>query len=116
MVGEKEQIHGADFQKVSMRVGRIVRAEHFPEARTPAYKLWIDFGPHGVKKSAAQLPPRYPDPEALTGRLIVAVTNFPPKQVGPFMSEVLVLGAIQSDDQVVLLQPDSDSQLGAPIA
>ncbi len=113
---EKPEITWDDFARVSMRVGKIIRVEPFPEARKPAYKLWIDFGPYGVRKSSAQLPRWYPDPNALVGRLVVAVTNFPPKQIGPFMSEVLVLGAIQSDGRVVLLQPDGPSELGAPIA
>ena len=116
MTQEKPTITWEDFDKVAMRVGRIIRVEPFPEARKPAYKLWIDFGPYGIKKSSAQLPRWYPDPQALVGRLVVAVTNFPPKQIGPFMSEVLVLGAIQSDGRVVLLQPDGESELGAPIA
>ncbi len=116
MAQEKPTITWEDFDKVAMRVGRIIRVEPFPEARKPAYKLWIDFGPYGVKKSSAQLPRWYPDPQALVGRLVVAVTNFPPKQIGPFMSEVLVLGAVQSDGRVVLLQPDGESELGAPIA
>ncbi len=113
---EKPTITWDDFARVAMRVGRVVRVEPFPEARKPAYKMWIDFGPYGVKKTSAQLPRTYPDPAALVGRLVVAVTNFPPKQIGPFRSEVLVLGAIQSDGRVVLLQPDADSELGAPIA
>ncbi len=113
---EKATITWEDFAKVSMRVGKIVRVEDFPEARKPAYKLWIDFGPYGIKKSSAQLPRWYPDKDALLGRLVVAVTNFPPKQIGPFMSEVLVLGAIQPDGRVVLLQPDAESELGAPVA
>ncbi len=113
---EKPTITWDDFAKVAMRVGRVVRVEPFPEARKPAYKMWIDFGPYGVKKTSAQLPGTYPDPEVLVGRLVVAVTNFPPKQIGPFMSEVLVLGAIQSDGRILLLQPDADSELGAPIA
>ncbi len=116
MPEEKPTISWEDFTRVAMRVGKIIRVEPFPEARKPAYKLWIDFGPYGVKRSSAQLPRWYPDPDALVGRLVVAVTNFPPKQIGPFMSEVLVLGAIQSDGRVVLLQPDADSELGAPIA
>ena len=116
MAQEKPTITWEDFDKVAMRVGRIIRVEPFPEARKPAYKLWIDFGPYGIKKSSAQLPRWYPDSQALVGRLVVAVTNFPPKQIGPFMSEVLVLGAIQSDGRVVLLQPDGESELGAPIA
>ncbi len=116
MAEEKPTITWEDFTKVSMRVGQIVRVEPFPEARKPAYKLWIDFGPYGVKKSSAQLPRWYPNPEALIGRLVIAVTNLPPKQIGPFRSEVLVLGAIQADGRVMLLQPDAPSELGAPIA
>ncbi len=116
MAEEKPPITWEDFARVSMRVGRVLRVEPFPEARKPAYKLWIDFGPYGVKKSSAQLPRWYPDPQALVGRLVVAVTNLPPKQIGPFRSEVLVLGAIQGDGRVVLLQPDGESALGAPIA
>ncbi len=116
MPQEKPTITWDDFARVSMRVGRIIRVEDFPEARKPAYKLWIDFGPYGIKKSSAQLPRWYPKKEVLVGRLVVAVTNFPPKQIGPFMSEVLVLGAIQADGRIVLLEPDSDSELGAPIA
>ena len=116
MAKEKPPITWEDFARVSMRVGRVLRVEPFPEARKPAYKLWIDFGPYGVKKSSAQLPRWYPDPQALVGRLVVAVTNLPPKQIGPFRSEVLVLGAIQGDGRVVLLQPDGESALGAPIA
>lgn len=116
MPQEKPTIRWEDFARVSMRVGRVIRVEPFPEARKPAYKLWIDFGSYGVKKSSAQLPRWYPVPQALVGRLVVAVTNLPPKQIGPFISEVLVLGAIQQDGRVVLLQPDAESELGAPIA
>lgn len=116
MAEEKPTITWDDFARVSMRVGKVIRVEEFPEARKPAYKLWIDFGPYGVKKSSAQLPRWYPDKDALVGRLVVAVTNFPPKQIGPFMSEVLVLGAIQADGRIVLLEPDGESELGAPIA
>ncbi len=116
MSEEKATIRWADFDKVSMRVGRIIHVEEFPEARKPAYKLWIDFGPYGIKKSSAQLPLWYPNKDVLVGRLVVAVTNFPRKQIGPFMSEVLVLGATQSDGRIVLLQPDGESELGAPIA
>lgn len=116
MAQEKREISFEDFQKVSMRVGQITQVEGFPEARQPAYKLWVDFGPYGVQKSSAQLPDWYPDPHQLIGRRVVAITNFPPKQIGPMTSEVLVLGAIQSDGRVVLLQPDDESELGAPIA
>jgi tRNA-binding protein len=103
------------FQAVDMRVGRIVEVEDFPEARKPAFKLTIDFGPEiGTKQSSAQLPPRY-EKDELIGRQIVAVVNFPPLRIAGFKSEVLVLGAIQADDSVILLEPDSDSELGAPI-
>ena len=104
----------AEFERVDMRVGRIVQAEAFPEARKPAYKLTIDFGPFGTKRSSAQIT-NYPR-EELVGRLVVAVVNFPPKRVGPFVSEVLVLGAIQPDYSVILLTPDPGAELGSRIA
>ncbi|MBI3243416.1 MAG: tRNA-binding protein [Chloroflexi bacterium] len=104
----------SDFEKVEMRVGRITAVHDFPEARKPAYKLTLDFGPYGVKQSSAQVT-NY-NKEELLGRLIVAVTNFPPKQVGKFKSEVLVLGAINADDTVILLKPDDGAELGSPIA
>ena len=104
-----------DFQKVEMRVGRIIAGEDFPEARNPSYKLRIDFGPHGVRKSSAAVQPWYRVGD-LVGRTVVAVTNFPPRQIGPFMSEVLCLGAVQSDRRVILLRPDSEGELGARIA
>ena len=99
------------FERVDIRVGRIVKVEDFPEARKPAYKLWIDFGGLGIKKSSAQITKLY-SRDALSGRLIVAVTNFPPRQIADFMSEVLVLGVVLDDDKVVLVQPDSDVPLG----
>lgn len=101
-----------DFQKVDIRVGRIVRAEPFLEARKPAIKLWVDFGPEiGEKRSSAQLTRHY-TPDALIGRLVMGVVNFPPRQIGKVMSEVLVLGAPDTDGEVVLLAPDQDVPLG----
>jgi tRNA-binding protein len=101
-----------DFAKVDIRVGRITRAEPFPEARKPALKLWVDFGePIGVKRSSAQITRHY-RPEDLPGRLVVAVVNFPPRQIGPVLSEVLVLGVPDPDGEVVLLTPDLDVPLG----
>jgi tRNA-binding protein len=104
-------IEWADFEKVDMRVGRVVRVEDFPEARNPAWKLEIDFGPEiGLKRSSAQVK-HYPR-EALEDRLVVAVVNFPPKQIGPVRSEVLVLGALDDEKDVILLRPDQDVALG----
>lgn len=108
-------IEYADFERVEMRVGRVQRAEPFPEARKPAIKLWIDFGPEiGVKKSSAQITVHY-TPELLIGTLVIAVTNFPPRQIGPFMSEVLVLGVPDPTGAIVLLRPDQDVPLGGRV-
>jgi len=104
----------SEFEKVDMRVGLVVRAEPFPEARTPAYKLWIDFGPLGQKQSSAQITDHY-RPEDLVGRRVVCVVNFPPKRIGPFVSEVLVLGAYTDGHEVILLRPDRDVELGSRI-
>lgn len=96
-----------DFLRVDMRVGRIVAAEPFPEARKPSYRLRIDFGRGiGERASSAQLTVTYPDPAALVGRQVVAVLNFPPRSIAGFKSEVLVLGAMGPDGQVHLLAPD----------
>ena len=104
----------ADFEKVDMRVGVVVDAQAFPEARRPAFKLWIDFGPLGVKRSSAQITHHYTLPE-LVGRRVVAVVNFPPKQIGPFVSEVLVLGAYNEAGEVILLNPDQPVSPGCKI-
>lgn len=104
----------ADFERVDMRVGVIVDAQVFPEARKPAIKLWVDFGPLGIKRSSAQVTERYA-PAELVGRRVVAVVNFPPKQIGPFVSEVLVLGAYSDRGEVILLRPDFDVSPGSKI-
>ncbi|MEA2295512.1 MAG: tRNA-binding protein [Solirubrobacteraceae bacterium] len=103
-----------EFLAVDMRVGRVLEVEEFPEARKPAWKLAIDFGPEiGVKRSSAQVT-NY-SREQLEGRLVVAVVNFPPRQIGPFMSEVLCLGATDEAGDIILLRPESDVPPGARI-
>ena len=110
-----EEVTFEDFLRVDMRVGRVTAVDAFPEARTPAWKLTIDFGPEvGVKRSSAQI--THYAREALEGRLVVGVVNFPPRQIGPFRSEVLVLGALDEAKGVVLLRPDDDVQPGDRIA
>ncbi len=107
-----DQISFDDFLKVDVRVGRVIKAEEFPEARKPAYKMQIDFGPEiGIKKTSAQITKHY-TPETLVGMLVMAVVNFPPRQIGPVMSEVLTLGVPDADGEVVLLSPTKDVPIG----
>ena len=101
-----------DFEKVDIRVGRIIDVQDFPEARRPAYKLQVDFGPElGVKKTSAQVTQNYSHNE-LKGKLVAAVVNFPPKQIGKYMSEILVLGFPDAEGNVTLISPDKDVPLG----
>lgn len=104
-----------DFKKVDIRVGKVVDVQDFPEARNPSYRLTIDFGALGVKRSSAAIRPWYSRAD-LVGRHVLAVVNFPPKQIANFVSEVLVLGAVQPDKEVVLLRPDREASLGARVA
>lgn len=104
----------AAFQQVDIRVGTVVQVEDFPKARQPAYKLWIDFGDLGVKKTSAQITDQYARSD-LQGRQVLAVVNFPTKQIADFMSEVLVLGAL-TDDGVILIQPEQAVAPGSRIA
>ena len=106
----------ADFSKVELRVGEIVKAEPFPEARKPAYQLLVDFGPEiGQRKSSAQITELY-TPETLVGRQVVAVVNFPPKQIGPIMSECLVTGFHNAEGEVALCVPDQPVPVGTKLA
>jgi len=112
MTSDEKPLSYAEFDRVDIRVGRVVDVQDFPEARKPAFKLRIDFGPGiGIKKSSAQAT-KYYSKESLVNRLVVAVVNFPPKQIGPFMSEVLTLGVPDGEGAVVLLQPEREIPLG----
>lgn len=110
-----ETITWEDFTKVELRVGRVISAEPFPEARKPAYILQVDFGPEiGVRKSSAQVTALY-SPEDLIGKLVVGVVNFPKKQIGPLMSECLITGFHNENGEVALCVPDRDVPLGAKL-
>lgn len=104
-----------DFQKVDIRVGKIIEVDDFPETKKPAYKLRIDFGKGGIKKSSAQITKLYKK-EELLNKQVVAVVNFPPKQIANFISEVLVLGVVLEEGKVILLQPEREAPLGYKIA
>ncbi|MDQ3553692.1 MAG: tRNA-binding protein [Chloroflexota bacterium] len=104
-----------DFDKLDIRVGRVVQVAPFPAARRPAYRLTIDLGPLGLRRSSAQLPPTYPDPNVLDGRLVVCVVNFPPRRIAGFESQVLVLGALPADGRIPLLSVDDGAQPGDAI-
>lgn len=111
---EANELKWEEFQRVEMYAGTVLAAEPFPEARKPAYKLTIDFGPLGVRKTSAQITRLYA-PDDLAGRQVIAVLNFPPKQIGPFMSECLVLGTYGPDGAVTLLRPERAVENGARV-
>lgn len=111
----KELISYKEFSKVDIRVGKIMQVESFPKARKPAYKLWIEFGELGTKKSSAQITKLY-KPEDLIEKQVLAVVNLPPRQIADFVSEVLVLGVVLDDGEVALIEPDRAVELGKRIS
>lgn len=111
---QEQSLSWSDFMKVEMRVGTIISAEEFKEARNPAYKMLVDFGAFGVRKTSAQITKLY-DADSLVGRQVVAVVNFPPKQIANIMSECLVLGGIGNDKEIILLQPERQVENGTRI-
>lgn len=115
MSHSEHSLSWADFERVEMRVGRVLSAEAFEKARKPSYKLQIDFGPYGIKKSSAQITQGY-NCDELIGKLVVAVVNFPAKQIADMMSECLVLGAVGDAGLVTLISPDKEVSLGQRIA
>lgn len=104
----------SDFEQLDIRAGTVIDVQDFPEARKPAFKLWIDFGPLGIKKSSAQITKLYAK-EDLLQKQVIAVVNFPPRQIGPFVSEVLVLGVYGKDGAVTLLQPERNVENGGKV-
>ncbi|PWH87007.1 tRNA-binding protein [Brumimicrobium oceani] len=108
------KIDWKDFEKIEMRIGTILTAENFEEARNPAYKMTIDFGEFGIRKTSAQITKLY-NPEELIGKQIVAVMNFPPKQIANIMSECLVLGGVEGEGKVILLQPEQGVKNGTKV-
>ena len=110
-----EQITWNDFEKVELRVGTVVKIEDFPEAKKPAYKLWIDLGDIGIKKSSAQITTYYKK-EDLLGKQVICVCNFPPRQIGNFMSEVLTTGFVLEDKTVIIAQPERTVKNGSKLA
>ena len=109
-----DKINWNDFQKINMRVGTIISAENFKKAKKPSYKLIIDFGEFGKRKTSAQITKRY-KPEDIIGKQIVAVINFPPKQIANIMSECLILGAIGNENDIILIQPENKAENGLKI-
>lgn len=109
-----ESITWQEFERIEMRVGTIIEVSDFPEAQKPAYRLHIDFGAYGIKKSSAQITDLY-DKESLIGKQIIAVVNFPPKQIGKWMSECLVLGLVGDANGVILLQPERPAENGLQV-